>query len=92
MILVTTKRGQNGAPKVSYSGYFGIQNATALMDRMNSADAATIIIRHWNAAVRRPASLKKLFRSSVMGRILTTIQTPTGMVLHSRQHGKTAIV
>lgn len=40
VILITTKRGQNSAPKVSYSGYFGIQNATSLMDRMNSADAA----------------------------------------------------
>ena len=49
VILVTTKRGQNGAPKVSYSGYFGIQNATALMERMNSADAAY----YYNKALER---------------------------------------
>lgn len=49
VILVTTKRGQNGAPKVSYSGYFGIQNATALMERMNSADAAY----YYNQALAR---------------------------------------
>lgn len=49
VILITTKRGQNGAPKVSYSGYFGVQNATALMDRMNSADAAY----YYNQALAR---------------------------------------
>lgn len=49
VILVTTKHGQNGAPKISYSGYFGIQNATALVDRMNSADAAT----YYNQALAR---------------------------------------
>ena len=49
VILVTTKRGQNGAPKVNYSGFFGIQNATALMERMNSADAAY----YYNKALER---------------------------------------
>ncbi len=41
VILVTTKRGTEGAPKVSYSGSGGVSTATMLMDRMNSADAAT---------------------------------------------------
>lgn len=49
VILVTTKRGQNGAPRVTYSGFFGVQNATALMERMNSADAA----HYYNLALAR---------------------------------------
>lgn len=49
VILVTTKRGQSGAPKVTYSGFFGTQNATALMERMNSADAAY----YYNQALAR---------------------------------------
>lgn len=41
VILITTKRGSgDGAPKVAYTGSVGVQNATMLMERMNSADAA----------------------------------------------------
>lgn len=40
VILVTTKRGNSGKAKVSYSGYFGVQNATKLVDRMSSAEYA----------------------------------------------------
>ena len=45
VILITTKRGSNGAPKVSYNGYVSIQNATQLVDRLNSADYATLMNR-----------------------------------------------
>ena len=40
VILITTKRGTDSAAKVSYSGSVGVQNATMLVERMNSADAA----------------------------------------------------
>lgn len=40
VILITTKRGQSGKAKVGYTGYFGIQNATDIVDRMSSADYA----------------------------------------------------
>lgn len=55
VILITTKRGQSGAPKVSYSGYLGLQDATALVDRMNSADAAT----YYNYALERSGKKDK---------------------------------
>ena len=47
--------------------------------------------RHWNVAVRHPASLTRLFGSSVTALTLTTILIPTGTTLHSRQPGRTAI-
>lgn len=49
VVLITTKRGVSGKPRVSYSSYYGISNATMLMDRMNSADAAT----YYNMALER---------------------------------------
>ncbi len=36
VILITTKRGKSGKARVSYSGSVGIQNATRLMERMDS--------------------------------------------------------
>jgi TonB-linked SusC/RagA family outer membrane protein len=41
VILITTKRGHSGAPKISYTGYVGFQNASQMVDRMSSADYAT---------------------------------------------------
>lgn len=49
VILITTKRGKAGKPTVNYNSYYSISNATALMDRMNSADAAT----YYNLALER---------------------------------------
>ena len=45
VILITTKRGKTGAPRVSYNGYVGIQNATATIDRVSSADYARLYNR-----------------------------------------------
>ncbi len=42
VILITTKRGTTGKPKISYSGYVSIQNATNLIDRMDSYEYASI--------------------------------------------------
>ena len=61
VILVTTKRGQNGAPKVNYSGFFGIQNATALMERMNSADAAY----YYNKALERSGKAPRFSEEAI---------------------------
>lgn len=38
VILITTKRGKVGKARVTYNGNFGIQNATALVDRLSSGD------------------------------------------------------
>lgn len=61
VILVTTKRGQNGAPKVNYSGFLGIQNATALMERMNSADAAY----YYNKALERSGKAPRFTEEAI---------------------------
>ncbi len=42
VILITTKRGKSGKPQVSYSGYISFQNATNMIDRLNSADYASM--------------------------------------------------
>lgn len=40
VILITTKRGKSGAPRISYNAYVGFQNATTTIDRVSSADYA----------------------------------------------------
>ncbi|MDR0995673.1 MAG: SusC/RagA family TonB-linked outer membrane protein [Tannerella sp.] len=41
VILITTKRGTTGKPRISYNGYAGMQEATHMIDRMGSAEYAT---------------------------------------------------
>lgn len=36
VILVTTKRGASGTPRISYNGYFGVQTPTMLPDMVNA--------------------------------------------------------
>ncbi|MDR1371180.1 MAG: TonB-dependent receptor [Dysgonamonadaceae bacterium] len=43
VILITTKRGKAGdKPTITYSGYYGIQNATNMIERLNSYDYARL--------------------------------------------------
>lgn len=42
VILVTTKKGQTGKPTVTYNGYVGLQNPTALPKYVNSVQFATL--------------------------------------------------
>ena len=42
VILITTKRGKTGAPKITYSGYAGIQRPTNMIERMSSFDYARL--------------------------------------------------
>jgi len=42
VILVTTKKGKTGKPTISYSGYMGFQNPTALPKYVNSAQFAML--------------------------------------------------
>lgn len=48
VILITTRKGEVGAPKISYSGNFALQSPTALPSYLNSADYATL----YNEALR----------------------------------------
>lgn len=43
VILVTTKRGYESAPKVSYSGLVSFSNVTSLVDRLSSYDYARMM-------------------------------------------------
>ncbi|MBM1105831.1 TonB-dependent receptor [Aurantibacter crassamenti] len=38
VILITTKRGQTGAPRISYNGYGGIQTVSNKMDMLNAQE------------------------------------------------------
>lgn len=40
VVLVTTKKGKEGAPTLSYSGYIGFQNPTRMTDQVNSYEYA----------------------------------------------------
>lgn len=40
VVLVTTKKGKNGAPVLSYNGYVGFQNPTRITDQVNSYEYA----------------------------------------------------
>ena len=51
VILITTKKGEVGKPKISYSGNFAIQQPTALPHYLNSADYATL----YNEAMKNDA-------------------------------------
>ena len=54
VILITTKRGVEGKPVVSYNGSYGIQNAVTLLDEMSSADYATLYNRALALAGKSP--------------------------------------
>lgn len=54
VILITTKRGKSGKPQLSYHGYVGFQNPTALIDRLSSADYATLYNRALEAENKMP--------------------------------------
>ena len=42
VILITTKRGKTGKPRITYNGYASIQNPTMLQDLMSSYDYARL--------------------------------------------------
>lgn len=42
VILITTKRGSTGKPKISYSGYISFQNTTETIDRLSSYEYASM--------------------------------------------------
>jgi TonB-dependent starch-binding outer membrane protein SusC len=42
VILITTKKGESGKMKVSYNGYFGVQEATRLPSVLNSVEYTTL--------------------------------------------------
>ena len=59
VVLVTTKKGALGKVKLSYNGYFGIQEATSLPSVLNSYDYATL----YNELVAIQVSRKSIYRN-----------------------------
>ncbi len=51
VVLITTKRGSEGAPRLNYSGYYGIQQSTSEVPRpMNAMEFAENMNRAFTAA------------------------------------------
>ena len=42
VVLITTRKGERGRPRLSYSGNFALQQSTQLPSYLNSADYATL--------------------------------------------------
>ena len=54
VILITTKRGSSGKPRISYSGYVSFQNATNMIDRLSSYDYASMYNQALQAEGKAP--------------------------------------
>lgn len=54
VILITTKRGSTGKPKISYSGYVSFQNATNMIDRLSSYEYASMYNQALQAEGKAP--------------------------------------
>ena len=60
VILITTKSGKNankGQPKVSFSSYYGVEQAWKLLDLTNTAEWASIVYESNKAAGQTPPAL-----------------------------------
>ena len=63
VILVTTKRGEAGKPKINYNGYVGIQNITRYPEYYNGYEYATLYNEaQQNIGVSAPYSAEDLER------------------------------
>ena len=59
MILVTTKKGEIGKPKINYNGYVGLQNITRYPEYYNGYEYATLYNEaQQNIGVSAPIRLK----------------------------------
>ena len=72
VILITTKRGKTGAPRISYNGYVGASKATSMIDRVSSAVCGIVSSR--DVIVTRTSGCLR------MALILTDILIRTGMM------------
>ena len=63
MILVTTKKGEIGKPKINYNGYVGLQNITRYPEYYNGYEYATLYNEaQQNIGVSAPYSAEDLER------------------------------
>ena len=54
VILITTKRGTSGKPKISYNGYVSFQNTTEMIDRLSSYEYASMYNQALEAEGKAP--------------------------------------
>lgn len=60
VVLITTKRGRNGATRVAYGGYYGTQKITKTLSMMNASQFASLENQTYNTPIfADPASLGK---------------------------------
>ncbi|HEY5747917.1 MAG TPA: SusC/RagA family TonB-linked outer membrane protein [Chryseolinea sp.] len=66
VVIITTKRGKSGAPRLSYEGYYGVQTVAKTLDIMDASeyaaysnDARTAAALGTNPKFSNPASLGK---------------------------------
>jgi TonB-dependent starch-binding outer membrane protein SusC len=60
VVLITTKRGKAGATRVTYEGYYGVQNITKKMNLLDAAQFATLENEIYKTTLfPNPASLGK---------------------------------
>jgi TonB-linked SusC/RagA family outer membrane protein len=57
VIIVTTKTGKKGAPKVSYSGYYGWETPWKTLDLLNIEQWAAMVVENNNAGGTTPPPL-----------------------------------
>lgn len=67
VVIITTKQGTKGAAKLSYDGYYGIQNAWRQMDVLNAQDYAMIINESLLNAGRDNTSVDWIQDSEIAG-------------------------
>jgi TonB-dependent starch-binding outer membrane protein SusC len=51
VVLITTKRGQSGATRVTYDGYYGVQEVTKTIDVLNAAEFAQLENEVYKSAI-----------------------------------------
>ena len=64
VILVTTKKGQIGKPKINYNGYVGIQNITRYPEYYNGYEYATCITKPSRISALQPPIQLKIWNVS----------------------------
>lgn len=65
VVIVTTKRGEEGKPQVSYSGYYGVNGLTEFPDRLIGEEYVQLRREAWRTAGEwsSPADDRQLFSS-----------------------------
>jgi TonB-dependent starch-binding outer membrane protein SusC len=84
VIIITTKKGKNGQPKIEYNGYYGAQTATRGYDKFmiqTSKEYADLVFQSYNNAGRWPLdAAEKVAKTYGRGPapVLPTYLTPFG--------------